>query len=115
MTVQYVAATGFTLLFLMLIANLLVDLYARGAVREAMDEAARAAVTVDSASGACETRAREVLGGLLHGAIGNDVEVTCDIGPQRVEAHADVTLRSWMPAVLPAWSFTVDASARRET
>ena len=115
MTVQYVAATGFTLLFLMLIANLLVDLYARGVVREAMDEAARAAVTVDAASGACEQRAHEVLDGLLHGAIGDDVEVTCDVGPQRVKAHATITLRSWMPALLPAWTFTVDATAQRET
>jgi hypothetical protein len=26
-----------------------------------------------------------------------------------------VTLRSWLPALVPAWHFTVDASARRET
>jgi hypothetical protein len=115
MTVQYVVATGFTLVFLMLIANLLVDLYARGVVREAMDEGARAAVPVDVAPGACEARAREVLDGLLHGPLGDTIAVTCDLGPQRVRAHATVTLRSWMPALLPAWDFSVEASARRAT
>jgi hypothetical protein len=115
MTIQYVAATGLTLLFLMLLANLLVDLYARGVVREAMDEGARAAVPVDAVAGACERRSAEVLGGLLRGPIGDGVSVTCDIGAQHASAHASVTLRSWMPALVPAWHFTVDASARRAT
>jgi hypothetical protein len=114
-TIQYVAATAFSLLLLMLMANLLVDLYARGAVREALDEATRAAVPVDAAPGACERRASEVLDGLLHGPIGDGVVVTCDVGPQHVHARASVTLRSWLPALLPAWSFDVDARARRAT
>jgi hypothetical protein len=114
-TIQYVAATAFSLLLLMLVANLLVDLYARGAVREALDEAARAAVPVDAATGACERRAGEVLDGLLHGPVGDGVVVTCDVGAQQVHAHASVSFRSWLPALLPAWEFTLDASARRAT
>jgi hypothetical protein len=114
-TVQYVAATAFSLLLLLMVANLLVDLYARGAVREALDEGTRAAVPVDASPGACERRALEVLDGLLHGPIGDGVVVSCAVGANRVQAHASVRLRSWLPALVPAWEFTVDASARRAT
>jgi hypothetical protein len=114
-TVQYVAATAFSLLLLMLLANLLVDLYARGAVREALDEATRAAVPVDARPDACERRARDVLDGLLHGPVGDGVVVACSVGADRVHVHADVRLRSWLPRLAPAWEFTLDASARRAT
>ena len=43
-TIQYVVATGFSLLLFVLVANLLVDLYERGAVRDALDEGVRAGV-----------------------------------------------------------------------
>lgn len=115
MTIQYVAATAFTLLLLVLVANLLVDLYARGAVREALDEGVRAAVPVDAGAPACEARSREVIGNLLHGQVGEGVEVTCEVGPERVRAHATVTLRSWLPGLVPAWRFDLTAAARRET
>jgi len=115
MTVQYVSVTALTLVFLLLLANLLVDLYARGVVREALDEGVRAAVPVDAPAGACEARAGEVLDELLRGPIGDDVDVSCTVGPQRVRARATVTLRSWLPVVVPPWRFTVDASARRGT
>jgi hypothetical protein len=113
-TIQYVFATAVTLLILLLLANLLVDLYARGAVREALDEGVRAAVPVDAPPDACERRSRDALDGLLRGPIGDGVVVTCSASAQRVRAHADVTVRSWLPALVPAWRFRVDASARRE-
>jgi hypothetical protein len=115
MTVQYVAATGLTLLFLMLLANLLVNLYARAVVREALDEGVRAAAPVDAPAGACDARANDVLDDLLRGPMGDGITVTCTVATDRSRAHADVTLRSWLPALIPAWQFTVDASARRET
>ena len=37
-TIQYVIAVAWSLLLLVLVANFLVDLYARGAVRDALDE-----------------------------------------------------------------------------
>lgn len=114
-TVQYVAATGFTLIFLLLLGNLLVDLYARAAVHEALDEGVRAAVTVDAPAGACEQRANDALRGLVRGPVGREISVTCSVDPQRVRAHATVVLRSWLPAFVPAWRFTVDAGARRAT
>jgi hypothetical protein len=115
MTVQYVAATGFTLILLALIANLLVDLYARAAVREALDEGVHAAIAIDAPGSACETRASDALRTLARGPIGRDITVSCATDADHVHAHADVVLRSWLPAVVPSWRFALDANARRET
>jgi hypothetical protein len=115
MTVQYVAATGFTLILFALIANLLVDLYARAAVREALDEGVHAAIAIDAPAAACETRANDALHTLTRGAIGRDISVTCATDAVRVHAHAEVILRSWLPAIVPPWHFALDASSRRET
>src|SRR6185369_11572384 len=59
-TLQYVVATGFSLVLFVLVANLLVDLYARGAVRDALDEGVRAQVPGAAPADACEARARGV-------------------------------------------------------
>jgi hypothetical protein len=112
-TVQYVAATALSLVFLLLVANLLVNLYARGVVREALDEGVRAAAPVDARASACEARAAAVLDGLLRGPIGDGVAVTCAVGPERARATAVVTLPSWLPGV-PPWRFTVEAGTRRD-
>ena len=114
MTVQYVAATAFSLILFALIANLLVDLYARAAVREALDEGVHAAIAIDASPSACESRANDALHTLARGPIGRDVSVACAGDAGRVRAHADVVLRSWLPAV-PPWRFSLDASAGRET
>lgn len=113
-TVQYVVATAFGLVMLVMVANLLVDLYARGAVREAIDEATRAATRVDAPPGTCEERARDALDSLLRGPAGDHVVVTCGEGPDWVTASAEVTLASWIPWLVPDWSFTVSAVAARE-
>ena len=41
-TIQYVIAVAWSLVLLVLVANLLVDVYARGAVRDALDDGVRA-------------------------------------------------------------------------
>ena len=65
MTVQYVATVGLSLILLVLFANLLVDLYVRGAVRDALDEGVRAAAPAGSGRHECEERAHEVVDGLV--------------------------------------------------
>ena len=78
-TIQYVFAVGISFVLLVLVANLLVDLYARAAVRDALEEGTRAAVPIDAAPSACADRARAVLHGLLRGPIGRDIRVHCDL------------------------------------
>jgi hypothetical protein len=113
-TIQYVLAVGLSFVLLVLIANLLVDLYARGAVREALDEGTHAAVARDASPAACEQHARSALTGLLRGPMGRDVDVQCRLLPTTVTATADVQLPSWLPFLVPDWSFTVRAVAARE-
>ena len=66
-TVQYVAATAFSLIVFVMMANFIVFLYARGVVRAAVDEGARAGGRFGATTGECESRARDVLGDLLAG------------------------------------------------
>jgi hypothetical protein len=113
-TVQYVLAVGLSFVMLVVVANLLVDLYARAAVRDALEEGARAAVPADAPRSACDDRAHRVLDGLLRGPIGRDVRVRCAAALGVVVASAEVRLRSWLPGVVPDWTFTVRALARRD-
>jgi hypothetical protein len=113
-TIQYVFAVGISFVLLVLVANLLVDLYARAAVRDALEEGTRAAVPLDASPAACAARAQAVLDGLLRGPIGDGVRVKCDVALGVVVATADVRLRSWLPGLAPDWRFTLRSVAVRD-
>jgi hypothetical protein len=113
-TIQYVFAIGISFVLLVLVANLLVDLYARAAVRDALEEGTRAAVPIDAPATACGDRAHVVLHALLRGPVGRDIQVRCDVALGLVVATADVRLRAWLPGLVPDWRFAVRAVAVRE-
>ncbi|MFM8971815.1 MAG: hypothetical protein ACKOOG_04065 [Actinomycetota bacterium] len=115
-TVQYVTAVGFSLLLFVLLANLVVDLYARGAVRSALEEGARAAVPIDVAfpGSACATRARDGVDAVLGGSLVRVQDLECRVAEGRIVARARLVMPSWIPAVVPGWSVTLRATARRE-
>jgi hypothetical protein len=113
-TIQYVVATGFSLLLFVMIANLLVDLYERGAVRDALDEGVRSAMPVAATPHDCEVRVREVLASVAGGSSLRVASVSCSKDGDRVIASARVALRSWFPAVLPDWQLDLHAAAHRE-
>ncbi len=112
---QYVATVGLSLILLVLFANLLVDLYARGAVRDALDEGVRAAAPVGGGRTECEERAREVVDGLLHGALGHDVRVSCEADGVTTTARAEGTLPSWLPFLVPPWRLSLTATMQGES
>jgi hypothetical protein len=114
-TVQYVAATAFTLIVFVMMANFIVFLYARGVVRAAVDEGARAGSRFGATTTECDSRARDVLGDLLAGRLGSDVHVKCE-STSEDEMHAIVhaTLHGWLPGVVPDWTFTLDARSVKE-
>jgi hypothetical protein len=114
-TVQYVAVVGLSMILLVLVANLLVDMYARGAIRDALDEGVRAAAPVGAELRDCEERANEVLDGLLRGPLGDDVRVSCSRDGESVIARADGRLASWLPFLVPAWNISFEATMRAET
>jgi hypothetical protein len=111
-TIQYVIAVAWSLVLLVLIANLLVDLYARGAVRDALDDGVRAAAPAGASVLACEQRAREVVTGLVRGPLLQTV-VHCREEGAFVVADAQVTLRSWLPMLIPDWHMHLRAEALR--
>jgi hypothetical protein len=113
-TIQYLVATGFSLLLFVLVANLLVDLYERGAVRDALDEGVRAGVPVATDADDCLARTREVVQSIASGTSLRVDDLTCERDGDRVVATARVALRSWFPMLLPDWHLTLHASAHRE-
>ncbi|MFI5372730.1 MAG: hypothetical protein ACHQ52_14330 [Candidatus Eisenbacteria bacterium] len=113
-TIQYVLATGLSLVVFVGLANFVVDLYARGVARSAVDEAARAGAPVDSSTADCEQRAHGMVTDLLGGAMGRGVRITCQEHAGTVSAHATVHLAGWLPGVVPDWTFTLDGSALKE-
>jgi hypothetical protein len=114
-TAQYVAATGFSLVAFVMMANFIVFLYARGVVRAAVDEGARAGGRVGAGTAECEARAGDVLGDLLGGPLGAGVNVACsERGDDVMRARADVVLSGWLPGVIPDWSFTIEAQSVKE-
>ena len=68
-TIQYVIAVAWSLVLFVLVANLMVDLYARGAVRDALDDGVRAGAPAAGPVAACEARAHEVVSGLVRGPL----------------------------------------------
>jgi hypothetical protein len=113
-TVQYVATIALTMLLLVLFANVLVDLYARGAVRDALDEGVRAAAPRGGSVQVCEARAGEVVSGLLHGPFGRNVDIECETDGGVVRARARGSFPSWLPSVAPSWHVALQAEMRVE-
>ena len=113
-TIQYVVATAFSLLLFVMVANLLVDLYERGAVRDALDEGVRAGVPLAATSADCLARAREVVHSIANGASLRIEDLACEPDGDRIVATARVSLRSWFPMIVPDWHLSLRASAHRE-
>jgi hypothetical protein len=113
-TIQYVVATGFSLLLFVMVANLLVDLYERGAVRDALDEGVRSGVPVAASADDCLARARDVVRSIASGSSLRVGALSCEPDGDRIAATARISLRSWFPMLLPDWRLTLRASAHRE-
>lgn len=113
-TVQYVAATAFSLIVFVMMANFIVFLYARGVVRAAVDEGARAGSRFGATTSDCDSRARDVLGDLLSGRLGSDVDIQCESDEDEMRANVHVTLHGWLPGLVPDWTFTLDARSVKE-
>lgn len=114
LTVQFVAATGLSLLVLVMVANLIVFQYGRGVVRAALDEAVRTGSRATADVEQCLRRADDAIGDLLGGTLGDGVAVRCEQSLGRVTATAEVHFAGWLPFV-PDWDFEVAAVAVQET
>jgi hypothetical protein len=77
--------------------NFVLDEYAKGAIRTAIDEAAQAGATAGGSLSACQAEADQVRSNLLPGPFGNGVSLTCtQEGDEMVSAAAGA-----LPSLLP--------------
>lgn len=113
MTIQYVWGVALSLVFLVVVANLVAFQYGRGVVRSALDEGARAGSRATATAAECQGRARQVLDQLLGGTLGDDVSVACEDLGDRIVASAEGSFPAWI-AVVPDHRFHVRAVAVKE-
>ena len=111
-SVQFLLASGLTLLLFLALANLVVVQYGRGALRSALDQGARVGA-VSSSIAQCEQRVEDVLDQLLGGRMGDDVVVSCDVGPGVASAVGKARFVSWTPFT-PDFLVEMTALATRE-
>ncbi len=111
-TIQVVAAVGFSLVLLTLLANVVVFEYGRAVVRAALDEGVRMGSRALATERDCLSRIHSTIGDLIV-AMADEVEVSCQDKGDRVEARAIASFEAWIPA-LPAWRFTSEATAVKE-
>ena len=111
--VALVMATGVVLVIVTAIMQVIVFQYGKGAVRAALDEAARSAARSSITVETCQARAANALGDLLGGAMGEGVQVACIDEPDRVTVTANVHFDGWFGS-LTDYDATLTASAAKE-
>jgi Flp pilus assembly protein TadG len=111
--IALVMATGVVLILVIGILQVIVFQYGKGAVRAALDEAARSAARSPTSVETCQARAANVLGDLLGGDMGDGVNVSCIVEPDRVTVTADVHFDGWFGS-LTDYEATLTASAVKE-
>ena len=111
--ITLVMASGFVLVLVTMILQVIVFQYGKGSVRAALDEAARAAARADGSTEVCQERAANALGDLLGGEMGDGVAVTCSDTGDRVVVTATVHFDGWFGSVTD-YTTTLTASAAKE-
>ena len=109
-------AMAITVVVFMGAINLIVDEYGKGVMRTAVDEAARAGSLQGAPGGpvaACDTKAAEVMTGLLAGPFGHDITISCAIQGDQVVAVASGSLPAWL-RVIPTDTLRVVGTAPLE-
>ncbi len=79
--------------------NFVLDEYAKGAVRTAVDEAAQSGASAGGSLPACEAEAARVRAALLRGIFTSDVTINCSQVGDEVVATAAGELPSLLPPV----------------
>lgn len=88
-------AAGLGLILFLVLANLVVVQYGRGAVRSALEQGARAGTVGGPV--ACEQVVGDVIADLLGGAMSDDLTVSCVRAGPALVASARATFASWTP------------------
>jgi hypothetical protein len=98
-TVGFLMTAALSLVLLTTLADLLVQQYAVGAIRAALDEGVRTGTVVTGSASSCRARANAALEGLLGGRAKRRVRSTCTRGSTATTAHARGRVEAWAPLV----------------
>jgi hypothetical protein len=112
-SISYVLAASFAMIFFAILANFVVVQYASGAVRAALDEGVRNGARADAGVAVCLATVDDILASVLGGPFGDDVSVTCEDTGDVMVASAEATFRGFAPLV-PDLTIDFEAVAARE-
>jgi len=104
---------AFTMVLLLMVANLVAMQYGQGAIRTAVDEGARHGAFLGNSELECEERATAVLRGdtgLLRGTLGDSIVLACAPDGTVMRATAVGTFDWWVGG-LPPVTFTMIGEA----
>ncbi|HEX6947506.1 MAG TPA: hypothetical protein VF246_09170 [Acidimicrobiia bacterium] len=104
-SVQFVLAAGLGLLLFIVLANLVVVQYGRGALRSALEQGVRAG-TITRSVEACEATAADVVSQLLGGAMSDGLDIECGAEGGAVVAIVDAVFQAWVP-LIPDFEVTI--------
>lgn len=107
-SVQFVLASALALILFLVLANLVVVQYGRGAVRSALEQGARAGTTGGVV--VCQRTAGQVVDDLLGGRMSDGLTLSCAASGGAMVASASATFESWSP-LTPDFSFTMSSRA----
>jgi len=108
---QFVLASALSLILFVMLANLVVVQYGRGAIRSALEQGVRAGSL--SGENACRDVALGVVDDLLGGRMSDDVTISCQLIGTTIEASASARFETWAPLV-PDYEFSLVSSAAVE-
>lgn len=95
---------SFTMVLLLMTANIIAWQYGRGAVRAAVDESARYGAALGRDANDCQTHAFDMLrgaNGLLAGPMGDSVVVACSATTGVMTATATGAFEWWVGGIAP--------------
>ncbi len=107
--IQWVGMVIIAMALLILVSNAVAIQYATGAVRTAVDEAARTGARLDGTPAECVEHGTDVLrgpGGLLRGTMGDNIVITCAAVGSVMVASATGEFEWWFGGV-PAVSVAI--------
>ena len=113
-TAQFMLVVALSMLFLAALLNLIAIQYAQGVVRAALDEGLRVGSVAHGTEAECLNGIRRVMGDLLSGPLGADVEFACTVSAGQMVASAEAEFHGWFPG-MPSLNFSTEVHAVKES
>lgn len=95
-SLQFLLASALGLIVFLILSNVIVVQYGRGAIRSALEQGVRAG-SLQGDAVVCEARIDEVLGQLLGGRMSDRLDAECVSSGRVMTASADAVFESWTP------------------